>query len=111
MKTPTPSAIATAVKNAQRDGGNYILNDLNAKAGMWILTHKKDNTRRYMVDTVENTCECEAFNREGVCKHQAIIDEEIRIREEEERYEISEGEFFFMAECQREQFAEIAGAW
>ena len=95
---PSTSAIETAIKNAARDSKNYNLNDLLAEEGMWLVVHKTDQNRRYIVDTNEVSCECEQFARVGCCKHQAIVDEEIQIRAMEEGIEAND----FMLSCSRE---------
>jgi hypothetical protein len=101
---PTTSAIETAVKNAARDAKNYSLNDLLASDGMWLVVHKTDRNRRYIVDTNDRSCECEQFARVGCCKHQHIVDEEIQIRAMETMQEDGE----YLLECSREHLVGFA---
>jgi hypothetical protein len=96
---PTTSAIETAVKNASRDAKNYSLIDTLAAEGLWYVCHKSgDKTRRYFVDANKKTCQCEAFARTGVCKHQKMVDDEIEIRAMETMQEDGE----YLLECSRE---------
>lgn len=112
---PTPAAVQTAIKNAARDGGNYRLNDLCAHVGLWIVTHKQDPKRSYMVDTGDGSCECEQYTRQGICKHLRMVEEEIEVRAMEEGMGAAE----FLLECSREHavgftaeiHADLAGAW
>lgn len=112
MKTPTPSAIETAINNAARDSKNYILNDTLAAEGLWWALHKSgDRSRQYMVDVNRGTCSCVQFAEQGVCKHQRMVDEELEIRAMEAEFEAAEEGRFFMQECVSLQLAEVAGAW
>lgn len=95
---PTTAAIETAVKNAARDAKNYRLNDLNAEVGMWLVVHKTDETRKYLVDLNDGTCQCRQFAEKGVCKHQKMVDDEIEIRAMETMQEDGE----YLLECSRE---------
>ena len=112
---PTTSAIETAIKNAARDAKNYSLNDLLAAEGMWLVVHKTDSNRRYIVDMNEGSCECQQFLRAGVCKHMCLVDEAIEIRAMEEGVEAND----FMLSCSREHnvgfaadvMADTEGAW
>ncbi|WP_309709876.1 hypothetical protein [Armatimonas sp.] len=52
-----PATSATAIKNASRDAKNYSLNDLLAADGMWLVVHKTDSNRKYIVDTNDGTCD------------------------------------------------------
>lgn len=113
--TPTTTAIETAIKNAARDANNYILNDLLASEGWWLVVHKTDRNRRYVVDVNEGTCECPQFKEQGVCKHQRLVDEEVEIRAMETMQEDGE----YLLECSREHLVgftadvldDTAGAW
>jgi hypothetical protein len=112
---PTAAAIETAIKNAARDAKNYRLNDLNAEVGLWLVVHKTDETRKYLVDLNAGDCQCEQFKRAGVCKHQKMVDDEIEIRAMETMQE----DGAFLLECSREHLAgftedclsDTYGAW
>jgi len=114
--TPSDEAIATAIKNGIRDGAKYQIDDLLSDLNLWKVARKGgDLTRVYLVDTELRTCQCEAFRKSGVCKHQYIVDEEIQIRQMEEAIEARE----FMLETSREHnvgfsdemLSDLAGAW
>lgn len=98
---PTTSAIETAIKNAARDAKNYNLNDLMASEGWWLVVHKTEPGRSYIVDVNAGTCECRQFAEQGVCKHQRMVDEELEIRAMEEAQEAGE----YLLECSREHLA------
>ena len=84
IKTPTASAIDTAIRNADKMAAQgYTLKQSGIVPEAWFVI-KPRSRFSYMVNTVRETCECEQFQFEGVCKHQKFVDDEIRIREMEE---------------------------
>lgn len=93
MKTPTPSAIDTAIRNADRDAAKYEVEYFAANC--WFVTRKGDLTRMYWVDATERTCDCPAFERSGCCKHQKMVDDVIEIEREAAEFEVrAEAEAF-----------------
>ena len=112
---PTTAAIETAIKNAARDSKNYNLNDLMASEGWWLVVHKTEPGRSYIVDVNAGTCECEAFRKGRACKHQKMVDDEIEIR----AMEIMQEDGADLLECSREHLtgfseeclSDTYGAW
>ena len=99
---PTPEAIETAIKNGLRDAAKYHICDFLSDLSLWKVSRKDgDRSRSYLVDSELRTCQCEAFRKSGVCKHQYIVDEEIEIR----AMEIAQEDGAYLLECSREHLA------
>lgn len=115
--TPNP-AIETAIRNAEREYELYSVN--RTGKGEWTVARWYDKSREYVVkadsETYDWTCNCPAFQKtQTVCKHCIIC----RMHEEEmaelearaDEWAATEGDRFFMAECQAEVMASVAGEW
>ena len=103
--TPTTEAIETAIKNGRRDATKYHICDFLSDLNLWKVSRKgADRSRSYLVDSELRTCQCEAFRKGGVCKHQYIVDEEIEIRAMEQAQEDGE----YLLECSREHLVGFA---
>ena len=83
-RKPTAAAIETAINNGEKMFGHYDFTASNRTKGRFFVEHKNDTQRAYLVDTRpgHRNCECPQFEREGVCKHQWFVDENLRIAEE-----------------------------
>jgi hypothetical protein len=88
-KTPTAAAIDTAIKNSVKMIGLYHVKESQSIPGMWFCIKNANDKDWYMVDTREGRkgCTCPQFAEEGACKHQVHVDDELRIRAEEEAAE------------------------
>lgn len=117
--TLTPNtAIETAIRNAKREYEMYRVE--RTGRGEWNVTRWNDASRDYTVkadsETYNWTCDCPAYERtQTVCKHCIIC----RMHEEEmadlerraDEWAATEGDRFFMQECQNEVLASVAGEW
>jgi hypothetical protein len=83
--SPTPAAIDRAIRNAARS--TRRVEPSVSHATIWYALNPADRADYYTVDTLRGTCDCPAFAREGVCKHQVLVDDEIAVREVEEGME------------------------
>ncbi len=105
MKTPTISAIETAVKNAAKmlEQGYTIKQSKAVPTSYHVIKPNKNGKLSYIVDTTPGFqfCQCEQFIKEGICKHQKFTDDHIAICQAEAenderdaaRYDLLAGKF------------------
>ena len=83
---PTAAAIETALTNSFKMHGtsNVIPFDTG---DLFTVQHKRHGKRCYTVSTIPGLerCSCPQFAEVGACKHQAFIDQTLRIEAEEAR--------------------------
>jgi hypothetical protein len=122
MKTPTLETIANAFNKASEQGRDYdviLLLEHTEQAGGgadYMVSHKTEyKTRTYMVSVYtteeKTTCNCPEHERSGFCKHGALCVSDFQTRTDAAQWEATEGDRFFMAECQNEVLASVAGEW
>lgn len=76
MKTLIARTVIANIRNraiSQIAHYNVIATDRAYLDTRYTVAHKEDATRVYKVDTFMNTCTCEAFKREGYCKHYSMV--------------------------------------
>jgi hypothetical protein len=87
MKTLLRKSVIDAIRTraiAQIGFYSVIATDAKFLDRWYTVTNRNDTKRSYEVDTFAKTCSCEAFNREGYCKHYAMVQKE---RADVARYE------------------------
>ena len=85
MKTPTITAIETAIARAETMHGTYTCEAMPSVPGYFYVSHNEDAKRTYIVRTTgQANCTCPQFKKAAVCKHQAFVHECNRIAEGEE---------------------------
>lgn len=85
---PTAAAIETALVNSFKMHGNY--NVIPFETGdLFTVQHKRNGKRCYTVSTIPGLerCSCPQFAEVNVCKHQAYIEQHLRMEAEEARQE------------------------
>ncbi len=94
---PTAAAIETAARNAMRDASKYTLDHF--ATDLWMVQRKGDPSRTYsvVVDRDGMNCDCPAWQRSGVCKHEKMVADELAIRAEEAAEEAMEEARFLMS--------------
>lgn len=77
MKTFTASALETAVRNAAKMNaqGYTIKPSVAVPSSFAVVKPGTGGKLYYIVDTTPGYefCQCEQYNREGVCKHQKFV--------------------------------------
>ncbi len=86
MKTPTLSAIETAIARAETMHGTYTCEPMPSIPGKFYVQLVADPNRCYIVDARpgQARCTCPQFEKAAVCKHQAFAHESERIAQGEE---------------------------
>ena len=86
MKTPTITAIETAIARAEAMHGTYTCEPMPSIPGCFYVQHNTQPTRCYIVDARGGKvrCSCPQFEKAGVCKHGAFVHESERIAQGEE---------------------------
>ena len=85
MKTPTLTAIETAIARAETMHGEYTCEAMPSVPGYFYVQHNEEAVRCYIVQTTGGGhCSCPQFEKAAVCKHQAFVHECNRIAEGEE---------------------------
>ena len=87
---PTVTAIDAAIRNAARSDRKVMPS--KSHPTLWFLVNPANARDYWTVDTINGTCDCPAFAREGVCKHQLLVDDEIAVREAEEGMDAAEAD-------------------
>jgi len=117
----TEAAIQTAIRNADKaEAAGYWVSRGGVHSGVqcWnVFKPGNDATPAYIVCAHANfaDCDCEQCQREGYCKHielaarQEAWEESVVARADE--WAATEEDRFFMAECQAEVMASVAGEW
>jgi hypothetical protein len=84
-KTPTLTAVKAAATKAETMHEDYqIFPSATGQKGLYVVQHKVQYRRAYVVDAVIGTCSCPAFKHDAVCKHQKFVHDEVWLREQEE---------------------------
>lgn len=115
-RTIKTEAIQTAIRNADKaEARGYWVRQGHGPQTFHVV---KPSGEFYVCQPTIGTmgkCECEQWNREGYCKHLELVAREeaylADLADRAEAHEATEGDRFFMMECQAEVLAEVAGAW
>jgi len=83
MKLLTKSRIIVIRARAYAQFEDYTLNGANGK---YTVIHNADTRRCYSVDLHARTCDCPACEKEGYCKHCAMVQLEEVVRERHEQW-------------------------